>query len=221
MKKLMRALVVTLVLVPGAASLLPAQSTGSQFRWYIGGQAGVLLFETNRQTRSGIPTVGGNMLITARRTALLVQVEEGIGSNEQTSYIDAGAAGGIRNVSFNDLRKYSFLVMVYPLKSAAQPFVGAGFGLLHVHNPFPAGPFATPDEQANAKNSAQDLGSTGFASFAGGVQLQVGRFNVFGMYQITTSPTDGKLIQGPTHTFSGGIRFSLGGAKEGITGGGY
>ena len=69
------------------------------------------------------------MLVTARRTALLLSVEEGLGSTEPTSYVDASAAGGIRNVTFNDLRKYSFIVMLYPLKSHVQPFVGAGFGI--------------------------------------------------------------------------------------------
>ena len=54
-----------------------------------------------------------------------------------------------------------------------------------------------------------------------GIQFQLGRIGAFGMYQITTSPKDGKLLSGPTHTFSGGLRFSLGGSKEGVAGGGY
>jgi hypothetical protein len=41
------------------------------------------------------------------------------------------------------------------------------------------------------------------------------------MYQITSSPSRDKLLSGPTHNLTAGLRFSLGTAKEGITGGGY
>jgi hypothetical protein len=41
------------------------------------------------------------------------------------------------------------------------------------------------------------------------------------MYQITTSQSREKLISGPTHNLTAGLRFSLGSAKEGITGVGY
>lgn len=221
MKKLSGLLILALAGTLGSASPLGAQQVGSQFRWYIGGQAGVTVFETPAQERGGIFTAGGNVLVTARRTALMLSVEEGIGDNELTSYVDASAPGGVRQVSFNDIRKYSFILMVYPLKSSAQPFVGAGFGILHVHNPFPMGTFASPAEQANARATARDLGSHGFATFAAGIQFQVGRVGAFGMYQITTSPSSGRLLEGPTHALMGGVRLSLGGSKESITGGGY
>ena len=45
--------------------------------------------------------------------------------------------------------------------------------------------------------------------------------NAFGQYQITTSPSAGHLLRGPSHTIGGGLRFSLGGSKEGVRGGGY
>ncbi len=210
------------ILVLAAALLtapnLAAQLKGNMFHWYIGGQGGVTVFETPAQTRSGIPTAGGSMVITARRTALMVSVDEGIGSDEVTAYIDPSAATGQRQVTFNDIRKYSAVLMVYPLKSPAQPFIGVGGGIMHLHNPVPAGPFATPDEAANARRVAEDLGSTGFGTFVAGLQLQAGGVQVFGMYQITTSPAAGKLLSGPTHSFVGGLRLSLGGAKESITG---
>jgi hypothetical protein len=203
------------------SSPLAAQSGRNPFSWYIGGTGGVLIFETPRQQQGGMPVAGGNLLVTAKRTALLVSVEEGFGSKELSSYTDPSAPNGIRDVSFNDIRKYSFVLMLYPLRSHAQPFIGVGYGLLHIVNPFPLGTFATPDEQANAKATARDLGSTGFGTASAGLQLQVGGVALYGMYQITTAPSAGKLLQGPTHTFSAGLRVSLGSAKEGITGGGY
>ena len=222
MKMITRLATAAMLAVLFNSSTLEAQTGGrNPFSWYLGGSGGVMLFETPTQERGGIPMAGGNMLITAKRTALLLSIEEGFGSDETTAYIDPSAPGGQRAVTFNDLRKYSAVLLAYPLKSAAQPFIGIGAGILHVVNPQPIGTFATPDEQANARSTALDLGSTGFASLVAGLQLQVGSFAIYGMYQITTSPTRGKLLEGPTHSLSAGLRLSLGGAKEGITGGGY
>lgn len=201
-------------------SSLMAQGGRNPFSWYLGAHGGVMLFETPRQTSSGIPVAGGHLLITAKRTALLLSIEEGIGSDEQSSYLDPTAPGGVRNVNFNDIRKYSAVLMVYPFKSPAQPFFGVGYGLMHLHNPWPLATLTTA-EKATADSIATERGSSGFGTFVAGLQLQAGGIALFGMYQITSSPDEGKLLEGPTHTLSGGLRFSLGSAKEGITGGGY
>jgi hypothetical protein len=96
-------------------------------------------------------------------------------------------------------------------------------GLMHVVNPSTTGP----------QHAANELGSTGFGSFVGGVQFKVARFVGFGQYQITTAPSiqqssgfgadvgTGRLLEGPTHTFSAGLRIGLGNAKERASGGGY
>jgi hypothetical protein len=228
--KMFTRLALTAALVTLVSPSLAAQTNGNRpFTWYFGGQGGFIMFETPRQERGAIPTLGANVLITAKRTALLLSVDEGIGDDEVTGYIDPSAVttNGVRDVTFNDIRKYAATLLYYPLKSAAQPFLGIGAGIIQLHNPFPAGPFATPDEQENARTTARNLGSFGFASFVGGLQLQVGSLAIFGQYQITTSPgfdtrnNNNKLLTGPTHSVSGGIRFSLGSAKEGIEGGGY
>ena len=76
--------------------------------------------------------------------------------------------------------------------------------------------------------------AAGFGTFVGGLQFQVGRFMAFGQYQITTGAVDdtvrrqrrdpvafGRLLEGPTHTFTGGLRFGLGSAREKCETGGY
>jgi hypothetical protein len=116
--------------------------------------------------------------------------------------------------------------MAFPIKAAAQPYLGVGFGILHVVNP----QVGTAAFQADAT----ELGSTGFGTFLGGLQFQLGRFMAFGQYQITTGASNdtiedatgapvafGRLLDGPTHTFSGGIRFGLGSAREKVKTGGY
>lgn len=229
MKMLTRLTTAAMLVVLLSPSALSAQTGRNPFQWFIGGSGGVLVFETPRQERSAMPSVGANFLITAKRTALLLAIEEGLGSDELSSYVDPSAptTNGVRDVTFNNIRKFSATLMYYPLQSHAQPFIGVGLGMIQVHNPQPVGPFTTPDEQASARTTATQLGSSGFASLVGGLQLQVGAFAIFGQYQITTAPgpssrlNNNKLLTGPTHSFTGGLRFSLGGAKEGVTGGGY
>jgi hypothetical protein len=213
-----------LLLGLGTADLAAQQPGNGNFQWYVGGQGGAMFFKTPTQGRSGIPTFGGQALIVARRTGLMLSFEEGVGSNETSAYTDAN---GVQSVTFNDIRKYSAMLMAFPIRSAAQPYLGVGYGILHVVNP-------TPASAGAFQSDAAELGSFGFGSFVGGLQFQVGRFMAFGQYQITTGPSNdtvedatgapvafGRLLQGPTHTFSGGVRFGLGSAREKPKSGGY
>lgn len=224
MRKVTRSMsVAALAVCLGAASLAAQGPVQGDFQWYIGGQAGVLVFRTPAQTRGGMFMAGGHTLITARRTGLLLSVDEGIGSNEQSAYTDA--TGTSIPVLFNDIRKYSAVLMAFPIRSAAQPFLGVGVGLLHAVNPTPDVTkisFVSPAAAAQAQQDARDLGSTGFLTLVGGLQFKVGRLVAFGQYQLTSAQGDktldsgasGRLIVGSTHTFSGGLRVSLGSAKE-------
>jgi hypothetical protein len=201
------------------AALAPGNG---DFQWYIGAQGGVMLFDTPLQDRTAIPSFGGQTLIVARRTGLLLSVEEGVGDGEQTAYNDLS---GAQTVTFNDIRKYSAVLMAFPIKAAAQPYLGVGWGIMHTVSPNTTGAF---------QSDAEDLGSHGFGTFLAGVTFQLGRLMAFGQYQITTSPgqqfvTDeagavvasGSLLNGPTHTFSGGLRFGLGSSRESVKTGGY
>ena len=69
-----------LVVAPSAA-----QKAGtSPFKWYVGGQGGVTSFRTNAGGRELMPVGGGHILITAKRTGLLLSVDQGFGSDEPT-----------------------------------------------------------------------------------------------------------------------------------------
>ena len=46
-----------------------------------------MLFKTPTQGRAAIPAFGGHTLIIARRTGLLLSVEEGVGSDETSASI--------------------------------------------------------------------------------------------------------------------------------------
>ena len=214
-----------LALCLGIAPLSAQLPGNGTFQWYLGGQGGAMFFKTPTQSRSAMPTFGGQALIVAKRTGLMLSFEEGVGSDETSSYTDGN---GVQNVTFNDIRKYSAVLMAFPFRSAAQPYIGVGYGLIHVVNP-------TPTNPAAFQSDANELGSSGFGTFVGGLQFQVGRLMAFGQYQITTSPSThavsdgsgtvvavGRLLDGPTHTFTGGLRIGLGNAREGVrSAGGY
>jgi hypothetical protein len=196
-----------LALVLGTAHVTAQAPGNGNFQWYVGGQGGVMFFKTPNQGRSGIPTFGGH---------------EAVGSNEQASYSDAG---GVQAVTFNDIRRYSAVLMAFPIRAAAQPYLGVGYGIIHVVNPTPTG--------SGFKDDAAQIGSAGFGTFVGGLQFQVGRFMAFGQYQITSAASVqhaidnqqvvavGRLLDGPTHTFTGGLRIGLGSARDGVHSGGY
>jgi hypothetical protein len=207
--------------VLGLACLAQAPSLAAQsiigfdsFKWYFGGQAGVTIFETPAQTRGGIFTAGGHVLVTARRSGLLISVEEGIKTNQVSSFSDATAPGGTRRVAFNDLRKYQASLLAFPFRTIAQPYLGIGFGLMQTVKEYPQGTFATVAARDSATSRAHSQGSFTFAAFTGGVQIRLAQFVAFGQYQITTSRRN-KLLTGPTHAFTAGMRISLGSSREG------
>jgi hypothetical protein len=219
MRMVIRSIPVMALAVCLGVARLSAQAPGNgNFQWYIGPQAGVMFFKTPTQGSEAIPSFGGQTLIVAHRTGLLLSVEEAVGSDETSSY---SSLAGTQSVTFNDIRKYSAVLMAFPIKAAAQPYLGAGFGIIHVVN---------PQEFGTDSPVAGELGSSGFGTFLGGLQFQVGRFMAYGQYQITTGASNdtvedatgapvafGRLLQGPTHTFTGGLRIGLGSAREPVS----
>jgi hypothetical protein len=219
-----RAFVVGLIAVGALTATAHAQNKEEAFKWYIGAQGGVMGFETPSQTRAWVPTVGGAILVHAKRTGLLVSIDEALGSNELSGFADntAVSSAGIRDVNFSRIRKYSAVLTGYPVRGTAEPYIGVGFGLIQVINPQPGGVFTSAFDAASAKSEADQRSTDGFISFVGGVQFHLaGRILGFGQYQLTSGATAGHLLRGPSHGFNAGFRFSLGGAKEGIRGGGY
>jgi hypothetical protein len=187
-------------------------------------------FETPLEGRETKPMGGAHLLVTARRTGLLLSVEQSFGS-ASASFTNVTVLDSMDIIesstdvfqTFSYLRKYSAMLMAFPIKGPLTPFFGIGVGILH------AGGY-TP-EVSNA------VGSSGFGSLLGGLNFRVSRFSAFGQYQITTGPSrqvtsqsgpakstiviSGNTYTGATHTFSAGLRFGLGNARERASGGGY
>jgi hypothetical protein len=209
-------------------SLLTASRLGGQqlrddsYTWYVGATGGALFFETQSQGRAGIPSTGFQALILAKRAALQLSIEESFGSNEASAFGSSSAPTGSYAVTFDRLRKYSAMLMAFPIRAKVEPYLGVGWGILHTVNTQVEGFFTSPDEAAAAQADAVQRGSTGFGSLVGGVQGHLlPTLVLFGQYQVTSAPGGVNLLVGPSHGFTVGLRVSMGGAKEGIRGGGY
>jgi hypothetical protein len=204
-----------LVLVAGVTTTSAQQRVmerSDSWQWYIGPQGGVTLFETPTQSRGGIPVVGGHLLVMARTGGLMLSYEEGIGDNE-TSAMPASNGGAVP-VTFNNIRRYSGILTVFPWSGGIQPYLGAGLGIQHVVNPTVVGVFDSPSDAANAQNAVVDRAGAGFATALMGLQLRPSNSAVlYASYNIT-SAAGGRLLLGQTHTFSAGIRIGLGRWKQ-------
>lgn len=156
-----------------AAGLHAQELREDSFKWFVGAQGGVLLFETQTQTRSTIPSGGMHVLVIAKRAGLQISVDEAFGSKEKSAFGDSNAPNGTQDVTFDRLRKYTATAMGFPLKnSKVDPFLGVGLGILHTVGTEVVGTFTTPQAAAVAQERAVQAGSTGFISFLGGRPVQ-------------------------------------------------
>ena len=135
------------LLAVGSAS---AQQAGtSPFKWYVGAHGGVTSFRTNAGGRELMPVAGGHILITAKRTGLLLSVDQGFGSDEptQTQFAvrdknEVTLSQGTVDWTLQGIRRYSAVLMAYPVRNQnIQPFVGLGGGIAHTTSNSP-GPFS-------------------------------------------------------------------------------
>jgi hypothetical protein len=197
------------------------------WQWTIGGQGGLAFIQTPDGETSELPVAGIQTVIRARRTALMLSVQQAFGDDEfggSYEFIDVGGStGGTVPVTWDWARKYSAALLVFPIRSNIDPYFGAGVGILQLGS-FDDDPVA------------DELSAYGFGTLIGGLELSVGRFMAFGEYQLLTAPriqtyevrdnegnlvfgASGRFIQGPSHSFTAGLRISIGGAREEVGGG--
>jgi outer membrane protein with beta-barrel domain len=204
----------------------PQQGRGfaRDYQWYWGAQGGGFVYKTNAQPYYYDPVIGGHWLITARRTALYVAYEQAMFlTDAQALIFDPNSSGcsigsaPCRDVTFHDMRRIMFGVLAFPAQKVIEPFAGGGFALMQVLNPIVDCPSCTLGQFNEAQDRGADAASKAFFWLMGGLQINYStKFNVFAHYLIT-SAASGFLIEGNTHTLQGGIRYSLGTSKEGIT----
>ena len=204
----------------------PAQGRGVKrdYQWYWGAQGGALIYKTNVQATVYDPMIGGHWMITAKRSALYVSYEQAALLTDANAVIVDPASStssvgpGFRDVTFSSVRRLMMGLVAYPSQKVIEPFVGGGFALTQVLDPVvDCSSCLTLSEAFEAQSRAEDASSKAFFWMMGGLQINYStKLNVFAHY-VWTSASQGFLIEGVTHTVQGGIRYSLGTAKEGLT----
>jgi len=195
------------------------RSSDWQHKWYWGGQGGLMVFRTNYDSYSFEPTFGGHWLITGRRTALYAAYEQSFFlSPRHVTFIEPSGTASPGNVQFNNLRRIMVGVLAFPAQLRVEPFAGGGFAIMEALNVQAscatcAGSLA---QEAALQDAADNAATKAFFWWMGGIDIKQGRLALFGHYILTSSAAS-FLIQGTTHTFQGGVRYSFGSAKEGIT----
>jgi hypothetical protein len=196
------------------------RETDWQHKWYWGGEAGLFVFRTNFDSYAFEPTFGGHWLITAKKTALYASYEQSFFlSPRHATIVEPRGAVNPGNVSFNNLRRIMVGVLAFPAQMRVEPFAGGGFAImeaLNIQTSCSAQGCASQGDVATLQTAAEDAGTKAFFWWMGGVDIKQGRLALYGHY-ILTSAAANFLIQGTTHTFQGGLRYSLGSSKEGIT----
>ena len=205
----------------------PQQGRGfnTNFQWYWGAQGGAFASKTNVQPMVYDPIIGGHWLVKSRRTALYVAYEQSFFLSEATAVIQdpnsiqSAAGPGFRDVNFSDMRRFMFSVVAFPAQNVLEPFAGTGFALQQVLDPIPdcTSQSCTLSEATEAADRAHEAASKAFFWLMGGLQINYSsKLNVFAHY-ILTSGAANFLLESNTHSLQGGIRYSLGSSKEGIT----
>ncbi|HTY05454.1 MAG TPA: hypothetical protein VMC86_02965 [Gemmatimonadales bacterium] len=206
------------------ASPLAAQQSSHSYQWYWGVQGGAFGYKTNVQSLHFDPIIGGHWLITGKRTALYLSYEQAFFSTAAVAEItDANSSTGLRNASFSNVRRLSIGVMALPIDGHIQPLIGGGFSIVQILNPSIDCSGATANavcasasDSSIAAQAASDQSSKAFAWAMAGVQINFGRLGLFGQATVTSSAQQ-FMLDGPTFTVQGGIRYSLGSSKEDIT----
>src|SRR5437867_5483137 len=198
--------------------LAQARAIGWQHQWFWGGQGGVLIYKTNRQPLTYDPIIGGHWLITGKRTALYTAFEQAFFVSPVVADVAIPNTDFVGTFSFSNVRRIMGGVLAFPTQQRIQPVTGGGFALMQILTPelqSCSGCFTKADTVA-AFDAADANASKAFFWVMGGVDIRQGRLSIFGHY-IITSAAKAFLLQGPTHTLQGGVRYSLGTAKEEVT----
>jgi len=175
--------------------------------------------KTNLESISFQPTVGGHWLITGTEAAMYVSYDQAVFISPQQWFVLASPnLGG--TFKFDGVRRVMAGMLAFPVRQRIEPFGGGGFAIMQAR-----GIEATTGSCLGCGSSsdssvvlaaANNQGTRAFVWIMGGIDINQGRLALFGHY-ILTSSSGNFAIQGSTNTIQGGIRYSLGSAKEVLT----
>jgi hypothetical protein len=200
-----RSLAIAALLALASAAPLTAQVLDWQNQWYWGAKGGLLSYSLP-SGRSNQVQVGGEWLITARRTALYVAYSSTLKKDGDTFTSSTGAT--IPAV-FDGFQRIQLAVLVFPWNGNVQPYAGGGLVIESLSNAVVNS--ATPT--AVQSQFISDHSSGGFAMAMAGLQIRVARLAVFGQLQFSPQGRD-FLLPNSSISFEAGVRYAFLGSRE-------
>src|SRR3989442_986834 len=202
---------------------------GSEKSFYILGGYSAMDFNSNGA--GGFRDVGahgaiGDRIFISDRVALRLEAgayyapkTQAPGGNQWARHVTIVEPSGAvtpGNVQFDNLRRIMVGVLAFPAQLRVEPFAGGGFAIMEALNVQVSCSSCTGSDLGQLQDEADRAATKAFFWWMGGVDIKQGRLALYGQY-ILTSAAANFLIQGTTHTLQGGLRYSLGSSKEGVT----
>ena len=200
-----RSLAIAALLVLASAAPLAAQVQDWQNQWYWGAKGGLLSYSLP-SGKVNQPQVGGEWMITARRTALYAAYST---TFKQTGDNFASTTGTTVPAVYDAMQRIQIAILVLPWNGNIQPYAGGGFVIETLSNAaVNAAAPTTVQTQFVEQHS-----SGGFALAMIGLQIRVGKLAVFGQAQFSPQGRDFMLPNGSA-SFEAGVRYAFLGSRE-------
>lgn len=201
-----RLLTVAMLAALCSAAPLAAQTYDWQYRWYWGVKGGMLGYSMPSFGQVFSPQVGGEWLITAKRSALYVGVSQSLTAETDPAFTLTGQTGTY-SVDFDNMRRIQIGVVVLPTNGSIQPYIGGGFVIETLTNARLSGGSA-PGSQTEQR-ALSDASSGGFALVIAGIQLRMGRrMALYGHFQTSPQGRD-FLLAGGSNSIEFGLRYAF------------
>ena len=182
--------------------------------WFWGVKGGAARIGSQIDGTAAAPVVGAEWLITKRRAALLVSIDQAFFDHASAVY-DAQADGGLRRIDMRDRRRYSAALLAFPKAyGELRPYAGIGLALENIGSTRPVGEFDDVGQYRQVLDATDDGSSVAAALGIIGVQAQISRIAVF--VQASASPAQRRslLDKGGSQQFEIGLRYNLASAIE-------
>jgi len=200
-----RSLAIAALLALATAAPLAAQIQDWQNQWYWGAKGGLFSYSTPSGKLNN-PQVGGEWLITAKRTGLYASYSTTFSKEGDTFTTSTGTSVP---AVWDAVQRIQIAILVFPWGGNIQPYAGGGFVIETMSNA--AVNSATPTTVQTAFVNSSSSG--GFALAMVGVQLRVGKLAVFGQAQFSPQGRDFMLPNGSS-SFEAGVRYAFLGSRE-------
>jgi len=197
------------------AAFVPADASAQRTRefedsWFWGVKAGVSTFTPTLGDSETSATYGAEWLITRRRGALYVAIDEA-NISTTSAVFDPTSDGGFRPVGVEKLRRVSFAALAFPKAFGKfRPYAGLGLALNVIGDAYPLVAADEEDVDDVVWDRIDDRSSqASFLVMAGG-QLHVRKVAVFAQASMIPSNNKFLLNDNPLGFFELGVRYNFG-----------